>query len=167
MGRLGKLRDLARYAFGNLKRPNMLKVGDQAPDFEVQDHHGKTVRLKELAGKRVVLWFYPKADTPGCTKEGCGFRDQNREYEQRGIVVLGVSFDDVKSNAAFARKFSFPFRLLCDTDRKIGIAYKACETATDPYAKRYTYVIGATGKIEQAIDTKDPAGQAAALLALV
>jgi len=79
--------------------------------------------------------------------------------------VLGISFDTVEENRAFADKFGFPFRLLSDPDRAVGMAYKACETAGDQYARRYTYVIGPGGAIEQAIDTKDPGGQAAALLA--
>jgi len=78
--------------------------------------------------------------------------------------VLGISFDTPAENKAFAEKFAYDFPLLCDTERKVGLAYKAAEHAKDKYAKRYTYVIGADGKIEQAIDTKDPAGQAAELL---
>ena len=79
-------------------------------------------------------------------------------------MILGISFDSVAENKAFGEKFQYPFRLLSDPDRKVGLAYKAAETATDRYAKRFTYVIGPDGKIEQAIDTKDPAGQAATLL---
>ena len=79
-------------------------------------------------------------------------------------MILGISFDTVEENRAFAEKFGFTFRLLSDPERKVGLAYKACESAKDRYAKRLTYVIGADGKIEQAIDTKDPAGQATALL---
>jgi peroxiredoxin Q/BCP len=82
-------------------------------------------------------------------------------------VILGISFDTVQENRAFAEKFGFPFRLLSDPDRKVGLAYKACDSAQDRYAKRYTYVIGPDGKIEQSIDTKDPGGQAAALLATI
>lgn len=81
--------------------------------------------------------------------------------------MFGVSFDTLEENADFARKFDFPFRLLCDTRRELGLAYRVCEGPKDLYAKRHTYVIGADGRIEQAIDTKDPAGQAAALLALL
>jgi peroxiredoxin Q/BCP len=167
MGMLSRLRGLVRYALGQLKRPNMLKVGDTAPDFEVQDHTGKTVRLRELRGKRVVLFFYPKADTPGCTKQSCGFRDRFPDYQKAGISVFGVSFDTVEENAAFAKKFGFAYPLLCDTKRELGLAYKTCDSAQDPYSKRLTYVIGADGKIAQAIDTKDPAAQAATLLAML
>jgi thioredoxin-dependent peroxiredoxin len=82
-------------------------------------------------------------------------------------VILGISFDSVEENRAFAEKFGYGFRLLSDPERKAGVAYKAAENASDPYAKRFTYVIGPDGKIEQAIDTKDPGGQAAALLPTV
>jgi peroxiredoxin Q/BCP len=81
------------------------------------------------------------------------------------VAILGVSFDTVAENKAFADKFEFSFRLLSDPERKLGLAYRACESATDQYARRYTYVVGTDGTIEHAIDTKDPAGQAAALLA--
>ena len=80
------------------------------------------------------------------------------------MAVLGISFDTAKENKAFAEKFGYTFPLLCDVDHKVGLAYQACDSAKDKYARRYTYVIGADGKIEQAIDTKDPAGQAAELL---
>ena len=82
-------------------------------------------------------------------------------------MILGISFDSVAENKAFGEKFQYPFRLLADPDRKVGLAYKAADAPTDRYAKRFTYVIGADGKIEQAIDTKDPAGQAGALLPTV
>jgi len=129
----------------------MLKVGDVAPDFRVQDHTGKERTLSEFKGKRVVLWFYPKADTPGCTAEGCGFRDNFTEYEKRGVQVLGVSFDTPAENAAFVKKFSFPFPLLCDVKREIGVAYGAAPDKNAKYAERISYVIGPDGKIEQAI----------------
>lgn len=160
------LRHIFSEIFRKGRRP-MLKPGDPAPDFELQDHHGKLVRLSGLRGQRVVLYFYPKADTPGCTKQGCGFRDRMRDYTAKGVAVLGISFDSVEDNRAFAEKFGYTFPLLSDVDRKAGLAYKAAEDRIDKYAKRFTYVIGPDGKIEQAIDTKDPAGQAAALLPTV
>lgn len=135
----------------------MLAVGTKAPAFEVKDHTGKTVHLSDFAGRRVVLWFYPKADTPGCTVEGCGYRDLAAEFGKKKAVLLGVSFDNVADNAAFASKFHFTYPLLCDTGRQIGMAYGACETATDRSAKRISYVIGPDGTIEHAfpkVDTK-------------
>ncbi len=144
----------------------MLKVNDVAPEFTLTDHLGKTVRSKDFAGKRLVLYFYPKADTPGCTKQGCGFRDRSSDYSKKDVAVFGVSFDTVAELKAFADKFKFPFRLLSDPTKQTSIAYQAAESAADKYPKRITYVIGANGKIEHAIDTKDPAGQAEALLKL-
>ncbi len=128
----------------------MLKVGDKAPDFSVKTHLGKTLRLSDLHGKSVILWFYPKADTPGCTAEGCGFRDRLAKFKEKNVVVLGVSFDTEQENAKFAEKFSFPFELLCDTKREVGMAYGACKTVTDSNAKRIGYVIDPKGLIKYA-----------------
>jgi peroxiredoxin Q/BCP len=128
----------------------MLEVGASAPGFSVLDHTGKTVSLSALRGKKVVLWFYPKADTPGCTAEGCAFRDRQSKFEQKNTVLLGVSFDSVSENAAFAKKFGFEFPLLCDTERAVGIAYGACEKMQDTYAKRIAYVIDESGKVAKA-----------------
>jgi len=160
---LKTLRYALRKIFGTM--PKLLPVGSKAPDFSVLDHQGRSVSLAGLKGKRFVLWFYPKADTPGCTREGCGFRDAYSEFEKRGVQVYGVSFDTVADNRAFAEKFKFSYPLLCDTKRELGLAYKACDSAVDPYPNRITYVIGPEGTIEEAVETKDPAGQAAALLA--
>jgi peroxiredoxin Q/BCP len=159
---LRTLRYAVRKVFGTM--PKLLPVGSKAPPFSVQDHEGHTVTSESLAGQRFVLWFFPKADTPGCTRQGCGFRDQSPGYQQRGVKVLGVSFDTMPDNRLFVKKFSFPFPLLCDTKREMGLAYKACDSAVDPYPNRITYVIGPDGTIEQALETKDPGGQAAALL---
>lgn len=128
----------------------MLNVGDEAPDFEVTDHRDRKVALHDLRGRKVVLWFYPKADTPGCTAEGCSFRDLAAEYEAKNATILGVSFDDVEGNAKFAEKFHFQFPLLSDTDRRIGLAYGAADSAKDEYAKRIAYVIDENGKIAEA-----------------
>ncbi|HEX6184545.1 MAG TPA: thioredoxin-dependent thiol peroxidase [Pyrinomonadaceae bacterium] len=98
----------------------MIKEGDAAPDFEARDAEGNTVRLSELRGQRVVLYFYPKDDTPGCTKEACSFRDSFAEFGRRGIKVLGVSTDDERSHRKFAEKYSLPFTLLADTDHAVA-----------------------------------------------
>jgi peroxiredoxin Q/BCP len=127
----------------------MLNPGDDAPDFDVLDHNRNRVKLSDLRGKKVVLWFYPKADTPGCTKEGCSFRDLDAEYRAKNAQILGVSFDTPEENKAFAEKFHFTFPLLCDTDRSIGLAYGAATSADDQYAKRIAYVIDEEGKIAQ------------------
>ena len=128
----------------------MLQTGETAPDFEATDHNGNTVRLRDLRGKKVVLWFYPKADTPGCTKEGCSFRNFQSEYAAKNAQILGVSFDTQAENKHFAEKFSFNFPLLCDTDHKIGLAYGAGDSDKDEYARRIAYVIDEEGKIAQA-----------------
>lgn len=135
----------------------ILKVGATAPGFSVKDHFGKTVTLKDLAGKKVVLWFYPKADTPGCTAEGCAFRDRASRFNDKNTVVLGVSFDTEAENKAFADKFGFEFPLLCDTTRAIGLAYGACATATDKYAQRIGYIIDEKGKILKSYPKVDAA----------
>ena len=94
----------------------MLETGAKAPDFSLLDDEGNTRTLTEFTGKTLVLWFYPKADTPGCTIEGKGFRDLKPEFDQRNVVLCGVSFDDVAANRAFREKCEFPYSLLCDTD---------------------------------------------------
>lgn len=126
----------------------MLKPGDMAPDFSAQDHAGNTVRLQDFRGKTVVLWFYPKADTPGCTAEGCSFRDLGAEFKAKNAAILGVSFDTAEENAAFAKKFHFNFPLLCDTRRELGLAYGACDDAKATNAKRIGIIIDGTGKVK-------------------
>ena len=101
----------------------MLKEGDKAPDFTSTDQDGNKVSLKDLKGQRVVLYFYPKDDTPGCTKEACSFRDADDVYRSKGIKVLGVSTDNEKSHQKFISKFQLPFDLLADTDKEIVEAY--------------------------------------------
>jgi peroxiredoxin Q/BCP len=143
----------------------MLKAGDDAPDFTVMTHEGKSLTLTSLRGHKVLLWFYPQADTPGCTAEGCSLRDQYNYYEENDIVVLGVSFDSVEDNAAFVKKFGFPFALLCDTGRDIGIAYGACDNPKARYAERISYVIDEQGKILRAYPQVNPRDHAAQVLA--
>ena len=130
----------------------LLEPGDKAPDFKTTDQDGKPVSLKDFAGKKVVLYFYPKDDTPGCTKEACAFRDGFADYRKRGIEVLGVSADDEESHKKFAKKFSLPFRLLADTQRKIVTDYGAFGEKS-LYGRlfkgiyRITYLIDEKGKI--------------------
>jgi peroxiredoxin Q/BCP len=100
-----------------------IKVGDQAPDFATVDDKNQKVKLSDLRGKRVVLYFYPKDDTPGCTRQACGFRDTYAGIEEKNSVVMGVSPDDVESHQAFKSKFSLPFPLLVDTSHDIAEAY--------------------------------------------
>lgn len=123
-----------------------LSVGDTAPTFTAKDTNGNTVSLSDYSGKTVVLYFYPKDDTPGCTKEACSFRDNYSEYQGKDIVVFGISTDDEASHQAFTNKYNLPFPLLADTDAAITKAY---DVDGGGYAKRVTYVINSDGKIEK------------------
>src|SRR5690349_7063573 len=100
-----------------------LKEGDKAPDFSAPTNGGGTTALAELKGKNVILYFYPRDDTPGCTKEACAFRDHFADFKKKGTVVLGVSVDPVKSHDKFVEKFKLPFPLLADVDKRIVEAY--------------------------------------------
>lgn len=121
-----------------------LAVGTDAPAFTAKDTNGNTVSLSDFAGKKVVLYFYPKDDTPGCTKQACSFRDNYTAYQGKDVVVLGVSKDDETSHQKFTEKFNLPFPLLADTD---GAIIKAYDVDGGGYAKRVTYVIDGSGKI--------------------
>ena len=139
----------------------MLEKGTSAPSFSVKDHNGNNVSLKDFGGKKVVIWFYPKADTPGCTIEGKGFRDDYEKFIKKNTVILGVSLDNESDNKAFAAKFDFPYPLLCDVNREISLAYKAVKGPEDEYTSRITYVISEDGNILEAIsqvDTKTHSG---------
>ena len=117
-----------------------LKVGDLAPDFEAVDDEGKTVKLSDFRGKRVVLYFYPKDDTPGCTTQACNFRDSYSQIEAQNAVVLGVSPDDAKSHQKFKSKFSLPFPLLVDEDHAIAEAYGTWGEKS-MYGKKYMGIV--------------------------
>ncbi len=135
-----------------------LKVGDKAPAFSAADQSGKTISLSDFTGKTVVLYFYPKDDTPGCTKEACSFRDEFSKFQDKNVVVLGVSPDDVKSHGEFATKFNLPFSLLADTEKKMANDYGVW-VEKNMYGKksmgveRSTFVIDGAGKL-QAIHRK-------------
>ena len=121
-----------------------LAVGTDAPAFTTKDTNGNTVSLSDFAGKTVVLYFYHKDDTPGCTKQACSFRDAQSEYTSKGIVVLGVSADDEAGHQAFTNKYNLNFPLLADTNKSIITAY---DVDGGGYAKRVTYIIDGSGKI--------------------
>jgi thioredoxin-dependent peroxiredoxin len=133
----------------------MLQPGTDAPDFSVKDHNGNTVSLKDHKGKKIVLWFYPKADTPGCTIEGQGFRDDIQKFTDNGVQVFGVSLDNEADNKAFAEKFYFSYPLLCDVNREISLAYHAVKNIEEQHAARISYVIGVDGKIIESIESVD------------
>jgi peroxiredoxin Q/BCP len=121
-----------------------LSVGVDAPTFTAKDSEGNTVSLSDFAGKTVVLYFYPKDDTPGCTKQAQSFRDNYAQYQGKDMVVLGISTDDEASHKLFKEKYGLPFQLLADSDRTITKAY---DVDGGGYAKRVTYIIDANGKI--------------------
>ena len=122
----------------------LLNVGDTAPDFSSVDQNGKPVRLSDFKGKPVVVYFYPKDDTPGCTKEACNFRDNYSEYEKAGVKVLGISVDDPHSHKKFEEKYKLNFTLVADHEKKISENYGVLG---DRNAKRVTYIIGKDGKV--------------------
>ncbi len=122
----------------------LLNVGDKAPNFESVDQNGRKVSLDSLKGKPVVLYFYPKDDTPGCTVEACNFRDNYSEYSKHGVTVLGVSVDSSTSHKKFADKFNLNFTLVADDAKKISRDYG---TLGERSASRVTYIIDGNGKI--------------------
>lgn len=137
-----------------------LKEGDKAPGFTAKDQNGKTVSLSDFKGKNVILYFYPKDDTPGCTAEACSFRDNYQAMLSKGFEVIGVSTDDEKSHKKFETKFSLPFTLIADTDRSIVEAY-GLWVEKNMYGKKYmgtartTFIIDGEGLIKKVIDKVD------------
>lgn len=121
----------------------MLQTGDPAPEFTLSGPEGRSVSLADLAGKHVILYFYPRDDTPGCTKEACGFRDTWDDLRKLGAVVIGVSPDASASHARFAEKYRLPFQLLSDPDHKVMEAYQAYGEKT-MYGRKVTGVIRST-----------------------
>ncbi|MHC5938380.1 peroxiredoxin [Nostoc sp.] len=143
-----------------------LAVGTNAPAFTAKDTNGNTVSLSDFAGKTVVLYFYPKDDTPGCTKQACSFRDAQSQYQGKDIVILGVSADDEVSHQAFTQKYNLNFPLLADSDKSL---IKAFDVDGGGYAKRVTYVIDPNGKIthvDSAVNTTTHASDLLAALGL-
>jgi len=137
----------------------MLKIGDKAPDFTAQDQKGETHQLADYRGQWVLLYFYPKDNTPGCTAEACTLRDNYDDFKKIDAVVLGVSTDSVASHAGFADKYHLPFTILADTDKAIVKAYEA-----DGFARRISYLIDPKGNIAKAYDHVKPANHAAEVL---
>ncbi len=139
----------------------MLKEGDKAPDFTATATDGSVISLKNLKGKNVVIYFYPKDDTPGCTVEACGFRDSFKTIEKLNTVVLGVSPDSVKSHVKFTEKFQLPFPLLADEDKKICQDYGVW-IEKSMYGKKYmgvartTFVIDKEGRIAKIFEKVKP-----------
>ena len=139
----------------------MSKEGTVAPNFAAKDANGETVRLKDLRGQKVVLYFYPRDDTPGCTKEACSFRDAFADFKKRDIKVLGVSVDSEASHKKFAAKYKLPFTLLADLDHSIADAYevygeKKFMGRTYMGVKRTTFLIDEKGKVKKVFEKAKP-----------
>jgi peroxiredoxin Q/BCP len=140
----------------------MVEVGQPAPDFALPDQNGEPVRLSDLRGRRVVVYFYPKADTPGCTTQACGIRDHAADYDAADAVVLGISPDTVKDVKAFADKFDLRFRLLADADHAVAEAYgvwveKHRSGRTYWGNERTTFVVDADGRVAEVLRNVKPA----------
>jgi peroxiredoxin Q/BCP len=147
-----------------------INVNDKAPEFTLQDENGKEVSLKGLRGKVVVLYFYPRADTPGCTIEACEFRDTFKQMQKTGAVLLGISPDTPKAQKKFQEKFQLPFSLLADADKKVADAFGVLQEK-NMYGKkvmgivRTTFVIGPDGKIQHIFPKVKAEGHAGDVLA--
>lgn len=137
-----------------------LRVGDPFPSWTLVDQTGAKVSSADLAGKTYLLWFYPKAMTPGCTAEGRGLRDEKAAFAKKGVEILGVSFDEPRANQAFAAAESFPFRLLSDADRTLAVAVGAADAPTQAVARRVSYLVGPDGKVRAVYDAVTPASHA-------
>ena len=147
-----------------------MKVGDQAPGFTLADQNGKMVSLADFAGRRVVLYFYPKDNTPGCTRQACAFAQNHAEFSRRGIVVIGVSRDSVESHRKFAEKYSLPFILLSDPELQAIEAYgvwheKKLYGKVSMGVVRTTFIIGEDGTIREIMPKVKPDTNAAEILA--
>jgi peroxiredoxin Q/BCP len=150
----------------------MIEEGKPAPDFELSSDAGETVRLSELRGKPVVLYFYPKDDTPGCTAQACGIRDAYGEFEKEGAVVLGVSPDDERSHGKFRDKYDLPFTLLADTDHHVAERYgvwgeKKYRGRSYLGVKRWTFVIDEDGNVKKVLPNVKPANHADDVLSVL
>src|SRR6266851_9081887 len=150
----------------------MLKEGDKAPDIKLESDTGEPFRLSSMKGKKVVLYFYPRADTPGCTVEACEFRDSTKKFAKKDAVIVGISPDAVKSQARFKDKYDLPFTLLCDVDKEAAEAYGVWKEK-NMYGKkvmgieRTTFVIGEDGRITKIYPKVKAQGHAEQVLAML
>ena len=165
---------MAVFYFDKNIKMTHLKEGDPAPAFEGIDQNGRTIKLSDHAGKKVVLYFYPKDNTPGCTAEACDFRDHDKELAGHGIQVIGVSADSEKSHKKFVDKFDLPFPLIADTEREVINAYgvwgkKKFMGREYDGIHRETFIIDENGTIEKIftkVKTKEPTAQVLEALGL-
>lgn len=150
----------------------MLSEGAPMPEFSLPDQNGRVFNSKDYIGKPLVIYFYPKDNTPGCTKEACSFRDSYGEYEKRGVTVVGISADSPVSHEKFVQKFNLPFILLADTEKKVLKAFGAWGEKK-LYGKVYegiirsTFVIGSDGTVKKVFPKVSPEGHASEVLAFV
>jgi len=142
----------------------VVEEGKPAPDFELESDAGKTVKLSDLRGQPVVLYFYPKDDTPGCTRQACGIRDVYGEFEAAGAAVYGVSADSKDSHERFKAKYSLPFALLADPEHKLGEPYGVAQEGKNSY-ERSTFVIDADGNVSRILRRVNPDSHADEVLA--
>jgi thioredoxin-dependent peroxiredoxin len=151
---------------------SVLQAGAKAPDFELQTDKGETVTLSQFAGQKVVLFFYPKANTSGCTKEACSFRDEYAGFQDKGIAVLGISPDSVKAQSNFSSKYNFPYHLLADTEHKTAEEFGVW-ALKKMYGKEYygilrtTFIIGEDGTILHVFEKVKPADHAQKVLEIL
>ena len=149
-----------------------IKIGDNAPNFSLKDQNGNAVSLDSFLGKKVILFFYPKDDTPGCTVEACNFRDDFEIYEEKNAVLLGISKDGEESHRKFISKFNLPFSLLCDEDHAVAEEYGAWGEKS-MYGRKYmgiirsTIVVDTEGKVEQLFEKFKPKDHSKELLELL
>jgi thioredoxin-dependent peroxiredoxin len=148
----------------------VVEEGQPAPDFELTGDAGEPVRLSDLRGRPVVLYFYPRDDTPGCTKQACSFRDAYAEFEERGVTILGLSPDTEASHVEFKQKYGLPFTLLADPDHEVAELYgvwveKNAYGKKSMGIKRSTFVIDAGGNVAKAMPGVKPEGHADTVLA--
>ncbi len=134
-----------------------IEAGQVAPDFSAKNQDGKMIKLSDLKGKPVLMYFYPKDDTPGCTKEACNFRDEYAKFKKLGAVVLGISRQDEKSHQAFQKKYSIPFDLLVDTDGSLAKAYGITVIPGVGFHMRQSILIGPDGKVAKFYPSVNPA----------
>lgn len=144
-----------------------LAAGTPAPDVSAKNQDGKVVRIAELKGKPVLIYFYPKDDTPGCTKEACALRDTYKRFEKAGAVILGVSRQDAESHKAFRAKYHLPFDLLSDPDGTFADAFHAEHMAVVGLNKRQSVLLGKDGRVVKFFEEVDPEKHAAEVLALL
>jgi peroxiredoxin Q/BCP len=150
----------------------MIEVGKKAPAFTLRDQDGKPVKLSDFRGRKVVLYFYPKDDTPGCTTQACDVRDRIGDFDARGAVVLGVSPDSPASHTKFREKYGLNFTLLADEDHAVAEKYGVWQEKS-MYGRKYwgvartTYVIDAEGRVEQVLEKVKPAKHTDQVLALI